>query len=109
MWLTRGCGSFSVVQVRGSSKNPVRIPSEGGQSPKRYTPLVWPEVTDFQLDRAVQNGMIPRHYMVSDATKRLKGYVEVYLNEEIKSSPTGALTTRRRLMPLSEMPALPLK
>ena len=39
MWLTRGCGSFSVVQVHGSSKNPVRIPSEGGQSPKRYTPL----------------------------------------------------------------------
>lgn len=47
-------------------------------------PLVWPEVTDFQLDRAVQNGMIPRHYMVPDATKRLRGYVEVYLNEEIR-------------------------
>lgn len=47
-------------------------------------PLVWPEVTDFQLDRAVQNGMIPRHYMVPDATKRLKGYVEVYMNEEIR-------------------------
>ena len=82
----------------------------GGRAiPETLYPLVWPEVTDFQLDRAVQNGMIPRHYMVSDATKRLKGYVEVYLNEEIKSSPTGALTTRRRLMPLSEMPALPLK
>ena len=52
--------------------------------PETLYPLVWPEVTDFQLDRAVQNGMIPRHYMVPDATKRLKGYVEVYLNEEIR-------------------------
>ena len=47
-------------------------------------PLVWPEVTDFQIDRAVQNGMIPRHYMVEDATKRLSGYVKVYLDEEIR-------------------------
>ena len=57
----------------------------GGRAiPETFYPLVWPEVTDFQLDRAVQNGMIPRHYMVADATKRLKGYVEVYLNEEIR-------------------------
>jgi len=57
----------------------------GGRAiPEALYPLVWPEVTDFQLDRAVQNGMIPRHYMVPDATKRLKGYVEVYLNEEIR-------------------------
>ena len=57
----------------------------GGRAiPEDLYPLVWPEVTDFQLDRAVQNGMIPRHYMVPDATKRLKGYVEVYLNEEIR-------------------------
>jgi predicted AAA+ superfamily ATPase len=57
----------------------------GGRAiPETLYPLVWPEVTDFQLDRAVQNGMIPRHYMVPDATKRLKGYVEGYLNEEIR-------------------------
>ena len=57
----------------------------GGRAiPETLYPLVWPEVTDFQLDHAVQNGMIPRHYMASDATKRLKGYVEVYLNEEIR-------------------------
>lgn len=41
------------------------------------------EVTDFQIDKAVQNGMIPRHYMIDDAT-RLEGYVEVYLREEIR-------------------------
>lgn len=40
----------------------------GGRAiPETLYPLVWPEVTDFQIDRAVQNGMIPRHYMVENA------------------------------------------
>lgn len=57
----------------------------GGRAiPETLFPLVWPEVTDFQLDRAIQNGMIPRHYMVEDATKRLSGYVKVYMDEEIR-------------------------
>ena len=57
----------------------------GGRAiPETLYPLVWPEVTDFQIDRAVQNGMIPRHYIVEDATKRLSGYVKIYLNEEIR-------------------------
>ena len=57
----------------------------GGRAiPETLFPLVWPEVTDFQIDRAVQNGMLPRHYMVEDATKRLSGYVKVYLDEEIR-------------------------
>ena len=57
----------------------------GGRAiPETLYPLVWPEVTDFQIDRAVQNGMIPRHYMVEDATKRLSVYVKVYLDEEIR-------------------------
>ena len=57
----------------------------GGRAiPETLYPLVWPEVTDFQIDRAVQNGMIPRHYLVEDATKRLSGYVKVYLDEEIR-------------------------
>ena len=57
----------------------------GGRAiPETLYHLVWPEVTDFQIDRAVQNGMIPRHYIVEDATKRLSGYVKIYLNEEIR-------------------------
>lgn len=51
---------------------------------KQIFPLVWKEVTDFQIDKAVKNGMIPRHYMIDDATDRLEGYVEVYLREEIR-------------------------
>ena len=50
---------------------------------KQIFPLARKEVTDFQIDKAVQNGMIPRHYMIDDAT-RLEGYVEVYLREEIR-------------------------
>lgn len=57
----------------------------GGRAiPETLYPLVWPEVTDFQIDKAVQNGMIPRHYLADDATKRLSGYIKVYLDEEIR-------------------------
>lgn len=55
----------------------------GRAEPRILYPLVWPEVTDFQIDRAVQNGMIPRHYLVEDATDRLEAYVDVYIKEEI--------------------------
>ncbi len=60
----------------------------GRANPRTLYPLVWKEVTDFQIDRAVQNGMIPRHYMVEDAIDRLEGYVEVYLREEIRDEAT---------------------
>lgn len=57
----------------------------GGRAiPRTLFPLVWKEVTDFQIDKAVQNGMIPRHYLVDNAMDRLEGYVEVYLREEIR-------------------------
>lgn len=47
-------------------------------------PLVSAEIPDFDLIRAVNNGMIPRHYMVQNAQRRLQGYVGVYLDEEIQ-------------------------
>lgn len=57
----------------------------GGRAGKRTLfPLVWPEVPNLEIDRAVQNGMIPRHYMVKDATDRLESYVDLYLREEIQ-------------------------
>ena len=56
----------------------------GRAQPRTLFPLVWPEVTDFEIDKAVQNGMIPRHYMVNNATDRLEGYVNIYLKEEIQ-------------------------
>lgn len=56
----------------------------GGRAiPETLFPLVSAEIPDYDLSRAIQNGMIPRHYMVNNAERRLKGYVEVYLKEEI--------------------------
>ena len=48
-----------------------------------FYPLVSAELEDFDIDRAVNNGMIPRHYLVEDATRRLGGYVGLYLQTEI--------------------------
>ena len=56
----------------------------GGRAvPETLFPLVSAEIPDFDVYRAMQNGMIPRHYLATNATKRLKAYVEVYLQEEI--------------------------
>ena len=48
-----------------------------------FYPLVSAEIEDFDLDRAVNNGMIPRHYLVADASRRLSAYVGLYLQSEI--------------------------
>lgn len=57
----------------------------GGRATREQMyPLVSGEIPDFDLDRAINNGMIPRHYMIRNATHRLRGYIGVYLNEEIK-------------------------
>lgn len=57
----------------------------GGRAiPETLYPLVSAEIPDFDLSKALQNGMIPRHYMTQDATKRIKAYVELYLKEEIR-------------------------
>jgi len=51
---------------------------------KNMFPLVSAEIPDFDLDRAVNNGMVPRHYMIQDPSKRMEGYIGVYLQEEIE-------------------------
>lgn len=48
-----------------------------------FYPLVSAEIENFDINRAVNNGMLPRHYLVSDASKRLAGYVGLYLQTEI--------------------------
>jgi predicted AAA+ superfamily ATPase len=46
-------------------------------------PLVYPEVTDFSLNRALNQGMIPRHYLSKHPERLLQAYVGEYLKEEI--------------------------
>ena len=56
----------------------------GGRAiPETLFPLVSAEIPDFDLDRAIQNGMIPRHYMVANARNRMRAYIDLYLKEEI--------------------------
>lgn len=47
-------------------------------------PLVSAEIPDFDLIKAVNNGMIPRHYMAQNPKKRLQSYIGTYLKEEIQ-------------------------
>ncbi len=57
----------------------------GGRALKKTLyPLVSSEVPDFNLIKAVNNGMIPRHYMINNPWERFRAYIGVYLNEEIR-------------------------
>ena len=57
----------------------------GGRALKKILfPLVSAEIPDFDLIKAVNSGMIPRHYMVKNPWERFRAYIGVYLNEEIR-------------------------
>ena len=57
----------------------------GGRAlPVMLFPFVSAEISDFNLFRAINNGMIPRHYMVQNPQKRLEAYIGIYLKEEIQ-------------------------
>ena len=46
-------------------------------------PLVYPEIPDFDLFRALNHGLIPRHYLSRHPHLLLEAYVGEYLKEEI--------------------------
>lgn len=51
-------------------------------------PLVSREISDFDVMRAIHNGMIPRHYLAPNSNvlwRRMQAYITVYLREEIKA------------------------
>jgi len=57
----------------------------GGRALKKTLfPLVSAEIPDFDILKAVNNGMIPRHYTVNNPWERFRAYIGVYLNEEIR-------------------------
>ncbi len=84
-WLITNCGLRFILT--GSSARKFRrggVNLLGGRAlQNNFYPLVSTEIPDFDLDRAVNNGMIPRHYLIHDATKRIRGYVGNYLQSEI--------------------------
>ena len=84
-WLIVNCNLRFILT--GSSARKLRrtgVNLLGGRALVNYLfPLVSTELNDFDLNRALNNGMIPRHYLITDASKRLAGYVGVYLQTEI--------------------------
>ena len=48
-------------------------------------PLVSAEIPGFDLNKAIQNGMLPRHYTMQNPQRRLQAYIGDYLNEEIRA------------------------
>lgn len=60
----------------------------GGRAlPVYLYPLVSAEIDDFDLMKAVNQGMLPRHYLADApvAWRRLQAYISVYLKEEIQA------------------------
>jgi predicted AAA+ superfamily ATPase len=72
------CGS-SPRKVKRSHANLL-----GGRGVKyELFPLIYQEVPDFSLEKALNNGLIPRHYDSKSPSKLLEAYVVNYLKEEI--------------------------
>jgi predicted AAA+ superfamily ATPase len=46
-------------------------------------PLVSAEIGDFELLHALNSGLVPEHFLRSDATRSLRAYVNDYLKEEV--------------------------
>ena len=74
------CGS----SARNLRKNGVNL--LGGRAwPEYFYPLVFPEITDFDLLKVLNRGTLPSHYTSLYYKKLLEGYIAVYLTEEIKN------------------------
>lgn len=56
----------------------------GGRALKlELFPLVYPEINDFDLLRALNHGLLPKHYISNIPQNLIQAYVGVYLKEEI--------------------------
>lgn len=74
------CGS-SARKLRRKGYNTL-----GGRALPCYLyPLVSAEIPDFNIDKAVTNGMMPAFYLADDASSELSAYIDVYLREEVKA------------------------
>lgn len=57
----------------------------GGRAyPVYLFPFVSAELPDFDLQQAINYGMLPPHYLAKNPQRRLSAYIDVYLKEEIK-------------------------
>lgn len=73
------CGS-SARKLKRSSSNLL-----GGRAwGYNFFPLVYLEIKNFDLLKALNHGLIPSHYLSNNPQKFLKAYVKNYLKEEIQ-------------------------
>ena len=71
---------------------------------KQLYPFVSAEIPEFDLIKACNNGMLPPHYLVENATNRLHAYVGDYLQQEIKAEAlTRNLNTFTRFMEVAAL------
>ena len=86
-WLIENRGIRFIL----SGSSPRRILRGGGNllggRALRYElyPLSWSEVPDFDLNRALNNGLLPKIYLSSHPQKLLSAYIGNYLKDEISS------------------------
>lgn len=74
------CGS-SARKLRRQGVNTL-----GGRAVPQYLfPFVSSEIPDFDIDTAINNGMMPRCYLSKNPQNLLKAYVAIYLKEEIQA------------------------
>lgn len=77
------------IQFILSGSSPRKIIRSGanllGGRALRYElyPLVQPEIPDFDLLRALNNGLLPRHYLTDHPRKLIDAYIGNYLKDEI--------------------------
>jgi len=86
-WLIENNGIRFIL----SGSSPRRILRSGGNllggRALRYElyPLSWSEIPDFNLDRALNHGLLPKIYLSSNPQKLLSAYLGNYLKDEIST------------------------
>lgn len=76
------CGS-SARKLKTRSTNLL-----GGRAwPFYFYPLVYPEIPDFDLHRAISHGLLPKHYLseAQHCNDYFQAYVDIYLIDEIRN------------------------
>ncbi len=67
-------------------------------------PLTSAEMPEFSLERALNHGLLPRHYLADDAVPLLQAYVGEYLREEILAeSLTRNLPAFQRFLEIASL------
>ena len=84
-WLIENKGLRFILS--GSSARKLRRsgadPLGGRALRKTLFPLVSAEIPNFDLNRALNNGLLPRHYLVDHPSMRIQSYIGDYLQQEI--------------------------